>query len=233
MNRLTRNDYCHFRRCRGLLLTANEIKVLISDARSLAVWRGLDAKLREVASHRRSSNRNNQTCGVRLGRNIGAKLRLCVACVLFLSTLSCVLAPRCSISANADSCSGGSGDQETPCYIPGGSFPRSQNLTIRPCADTVYDFTVYLSEIYFNTTPLSKSRDSSVGIANGVGVRVPVGSRIFTFQCRPDRFWGTPSLLFNVPRALSPGVKRPGREADHSPTSVEVKKTWIYTSPPS
>jgi hypothetical protein len=33
-----------------------------------------------------------------------------------------------------------------------------------------------------------------------------------------------------VPGALSLGVKRPG-EPDHSPsTSVEVKKTWIYTS---
>jgi hypothetical protein len=33
--------------------------------------------------------------------------------------------------------------------------------------------------------------------------------------------------------ALSPGVKRPGREADHSsPTSAEVKKMWIYTSIP-
>jgi hypothetical protein len=30
-----------------------------------------------------------------------------------------------------------------------------------------------------------------------------------------------------------PGVKRLGREADHSPpTSVEVKKMWIYTSTP-
>jgi hypothetical protein len=28
-----------------------------------------------------------------------------------------------------------------------------------------------------------------------------------------------------------PGVKPPGREADHSPpTSAEVKKTWVYTS---
>jgi hypothetical protein len=28
--------------------------------------------------------------------------------------------------------------------------------------------------------------------------------------------------------ALSPGVKRPRREADHSsPTSAEVKKTWV------
>jgi hypothetical protein len=33
--------------------------------------------------------------------------------------------------------------------------------------------------------------------------------------------------------ALSPIVKRPGREADHTPpTSAEVKKIWIYTSTP-
>jgi hypothetical protein len=32
---------------------------------------------------------------------------------------------------------------------------------------------------------------------------------------------------------LSPEVKRPGLEADHSPpTSAEVKKMWIYTSTP-
>jgi hypothetical protein len=30
-----------------------------------------------------------------------------------------------------------------------------------------------------------------------------------------------------------PGVKRPGREADHlPPTSAEVNNTWIYTSTP-
>jgi hypothetical protein len=30
-----------------------------------------------------------------------------------------------------------------------------------------------------------------------------------------------------------PGVRRQGREADHSPTtSAEVKKMWIYTSTP-
>jgi hypothetical protein len=34
-----------------------------------------------------------------------------------------------------------------------------------------------------------------------------------------------------VPGALSLGVKRQGRESDHSPpTSAEVKKMWIYTS---
>jgi hypothetical protein len=33
--------------------------------------------------------------------------------------------------------------------------------------------------------------------------------------------------------AISPEVKRPGREAHHSPPTIaEVKKMWIYTSTP-
>jgi hypothetical protein len=37
-----------------------------------------------------------------------------------------------------------------------------------------------------------------------------------------------------VPGTLSPGVKRQGREADHSPPgSAEVKKVWIYTFTPT
>jgi hypothetical protein len=77
-----------------------------------------------------------------------------------------------------------------------------------------------------------------VGIATGyglddrrVGVRVPVGSRIFSSPCRADRFWGPPSLLSNRYRGSFPGIKRPGREANHSPpASAEVKKIWIYTA---
>jgi hypothetical protein len=74
--------------------------------------------------------------------------------------------------------------------------------------------------------------DSVVGIATGyglddrgVGVRLLVGSRIFSSPRRPGRLWGPPNLLSNGYRgALSPGVKRPGREADHSPpASAEVK----------
>jgi hypothetical protein len=85
-------------------------------------------------------------------------------------------------------------------------------------------------------------RDSVVGIATGyglddrgVGVRVPVGSIIFSSPRRPDRFWGPPaqSPIQWVPEALSPGVKQPEREADYSPpTSAEVKKARIYTSTP-
>jgi hypothetical protein len=37
-----------------------------------------------------------------------------------------------------------------------------------------------------------------------------------------------------IPGALSPGVKRPIREADHSPlSSAEVKRAWNHTSAPS
>jgi hypothetical protein len=86
-----------------------------------------------------------------------------------------------------------------------------------------------------------KCRDSAVGIATGYGlddrgvrVRVPVGARIFTSPRRHRPALGpTQPPIQWVRESLSPGVKRPGREADHSPpTSAEVKKTWVYTSTP-
>jgi hypothetical protein len=61
------------------------------------------------------------------------------------------------------------------------------------------------------------SRDSAVGIATGyglddweIGVRVPVGSRIITSPCLPDRLWGPPNLLYNRYWGLFPGGKAAG-----------------------
>jgi hypothetical protein len=54
------------------------------------------------------------------------------------------------------------------------------------------------------------------------------------FSYHPDWPWSLPSLSYPMgTRAIFPGVKLPEREADHSPpTSVEVKKMWIYTATP-
>jgi hypothetical protein len=100
----------------------------------------------------------------------------------------------------------------------------------------------FVQELKLWSSSLCGSRDSVVGIATtyrlddrGVGVRVPVESRIFSSPDRPDRLLrSTQPPIQWVPGALSPGVKRPGRGVDHSPpTSAEVKKMWIYTSTPT
>jgi hypothetical protein len=79
-----------------------------------------------------------------------------------------------------------------------------------------------------------KSRDSAFGIATGygldglgVGDRVPVESRIFSSHVVQTGSGAHPdSYPMGTGGAVSPGVKRPGREADHShPTSAEAKKT--------
>jgi hypothetical protein len=66
---------------------------------------------------------------------------------------------------------------------------RKMNLRRPACSPSLYP----APDIY-------RSRDSSVGIATGyglddrgVGVRVPVGSRIFSSPRLPDRLWGPPN----------------------------------------
>jgi hypothetical protein len=44
----------------------------------------------------------------------------------------------------------------------------------------------------------------------GVGVQVPVGSRIFTSPCRPYQLWGPPNLLSSGYQGLFTGGKAAG-----------------------
>jgi hypothetical protein len=87
--------------------------------------------------------------------------------------------------------------------------------------------------IYLFIYSLLRSRGSVVGIATGyelddwgVGVRVLVRSRTLSSPNRLYRLWGPHNLLSNVYQgALSPGVKLPVYEADHSPpTSAKSRK---------
>jgi hypothetical protein len=78
--------------------------------------------------------------------------------------------------------------------------------------------------------------DSAVGIATGYGIdkrgRSSSPCRVFSTSSRPA-LGPTQRPIQWVTGALSPEVKRPGREADHSPPSnAEFKKTWVYTSTP-
>jgi hypothetical protein len=64
---------------------------------------------------------------------------------------------------------------------------------------------------------LSLEPDSVVGITTdygmdgeGVGVRVPVWSKIFSTPRLPDRLWGPPNLLPNGYRGSFPGGKAAG-----------------------
>jgi hypothetical protein len=78
------------------------------------------------------------------------------------------------------------------------SATRQTAMSCEPCERNCVAVRIWTSYLYFAI------RDSSVGIESGyglddrgVGVRVPVGSRIFSSPRRPDRLWGPPNLLFN------------------------------------
>jgi hypothetical protein len=59
-----------------------------------------------------------------------------------------------------------------------------------------------------------------------------LGIFLFTVASRPTLRPIQPPIQW-VPGAISPGVKRQGREADHSPpSSAEVKNVWSYTFTP-
>jgi hypothetical protein len=99
--------------------------------------------------------------------------------------------------------------------------------------------------IFFPFPYINQSRDSSAGIALGYGLEIGVlgfdslrelGIFLFTPVSRTALGPTQPPIQW-VPWALSLGVKRPGREADHSPpSSAEVKECvelYLHPSTPS
>jgi hypothetical protein len=82
------------------------------------------------------------------------------------------------------------------------------------------------------------SPDSSVGLALGYGLddrefESRQGAGNFPLHHRVQTGSGTHQTSYPMStRGSFPGVKRPGREVDHSPSSAEVKNVWSYTSTP-
>jgi hypothetical protein len=72
------------------------------------------------------------------------------------------------------------------------------------------------------------SRDSSVGIALDYGLddRRGLGIFLFTTASRTALEPTQPPIQW-VPGAISLGLKRPGREADHSPPRSAEVKEWV------
>jgi hypothetical protein len=78
------------------------------------------------------------------------------------------------------------------------------NVGQQECKGALSGFSKYVPREFEYLCGLGKSRGSAVGIATcyglydwKVGVRVPVGSSIFTSPYRPDQLWDPPSLLSN------------------------------------
>jgi hypothetical protein len=86
----------------------------------------------------------------------------------------------------------------------------------------------------------NESRDSSVGTVLCYGlenrrsrVRFPARSGNFFHHRVQNDSGAHPASYPTGTRGSFPGVKRPEREADHSPpSSVEVKNEWSYTFTP-
>jgi hypothetical protein len=96
---------------------------------------------------------------------------------------------------------------------PGGAF--SWFSWVPPCR--IRDSIPILPDPFQFIFLTTMSQDNVVGIATGcrldsggVGVRVPVGARVFSSARRPDRFWGPPNLLSSVYGTSFPGGKSAG-----------------------
>jgi hypothetical protein len=73
---------------------------------------------------------------------------------------------------------------------------------------------VFCYSLLFNMTYSVYSKGNRDGVVSivtgyglddrGVGVRAPVGSRIFSSPCRPERLCGPSNLLFNGNREFFP-----------------------------
>jgi hypothetical protein len=96
------------------------------------------------------------------------------------------------------------------------------------------DFAVQLHDEYRVRTNMS-SRFYCCSVRGGQsrGSNPGKGRRFLSYPKHPDQLWSPHSTVSMVTGVLAFGVKRLGRDTDHSPpSSVEVKNEWSSTSVP-
>jgi hypothetical protein len=116
-------------------------------------------------------------------------------------------------------------------------IPACSANSWRPKMEAIYS-TETLDDFCW-TTRRYRSRDIAVGTANGYGLDDRGGTSpgrvnnfIFSTSSRPALGPTQPPIQC-VPRALYTGVKRAGREADHSsPVSAKKKNVYLHIHPP-
>jgi hypothetical protein len=94
--------------------------------------------------------------------------------------------------------------------------------------------------LHVNSHSVSKPLDSPASTVTrsragrpGFDSRQGTGFFFSAIESRPALEPTQPPSIKNVPVTVSPGVKRPGRETDHSPPySAQDKNAWSYTSIP-
>jgi hypothetical protein len=109
---------------------------------------------------------------------------------------------------------------------------RTENLpnTSQECYENKVSFIAYVDYVllksrYSDWLRAERQKVSELESRYGQVFPFSTSSRPVLGRTRPPIQW--------LPVALSPGVKRPGREADHSPPTVaKDKKTWTYSSTP-
>jgi hypothetical protein len=97
------------------------------------------------------------------------------------------------------------------------------------------NYSCYLNNVY-SFIPQNKSRDSLVGIATGCRLdgrrSIPGGQGIFLYTASKPALRPSGPPIQWVPGALSPKVKRLGRETDHPSSTAEVTNCGATTPLP-
>jgi hypothetical protein len=97
------------------------------------------------------------------------------------------------------------------------------HLTLR-LTPSVFNFNFIIAEYWRQFPDITGSSGEAMGWKSR-GSNPGTGKICFSPPNSPYGLWGPPSLPFSRHRSCFPGIKRPGRDVDYSPTSAKIRYT--------